>query len=100
MKLANETEHRTTIRKQIRDYLGKSKKKINHHLLHHLVTKEILQDLGFFNFQNAITACFYTDRNFITRKVNENFQAFFRQQDRPLVGQDLTMLFAELGIEA
>ena len=34
-------------------------------------------DLSFFNFENAITACYYADKNLRVKKVNKNFKGFF-----------------------
>ncbi len=34
-------------------------------------------DLSFFNFENAITACYYADIDLRVKKVNKNFKNFF-----------------------
>ena len=34
-------------------------------------------DLSFFNFENAITACYFSDINLRVKKVNKNFKSFF-----------------------
>ena len=34
-------------------------------------------DLSFFNFENAITACYYADKDLKVKKVNKNFKGFF-----------------------
>tara|TARA_B100000579_G_scaffold432403_1_gene449163 strand:+ start:444 stop:1730 length:1287 start_codon:yes stop_codon:yes gene_type:complete len=34
-------------------------------------------DLSFFNFENAITACYYADIDLRVKKVNKNFKSFF-----------------------
>ena len=34
-------------------------------------------DLSFFNFENAITACYYADKDLRVKKVNKNFKGFF-----------------------
>jgi len=34
-------------------------------------------DLSFFNFRNAITACYFADRDLRILKVNDNFRSFF-----------------------
>ena len=34
-------------------------------------------DLSFFNFSNAITACYYAKDNLEVLKVNDNFLSFF-----------------------
>ncbi|MEX0851737.1 MAG: adenylate/guanylate cyclase domain-containing protein [Bauldia sp.] len=39
-------------------------------------------DLSFFNFRNAITACYFADRDLRILKVNDNFRSFF-----PVLGE-------------
>ena len=34
-------------------------------------------DLSFFNFENAITACYFADKSLRVKKVNKNFKGFF-----------------------
>ncbi len=42
-----------------------------------LFRREALLDLSFFNFRNAVTACYFADRDLRILKVNDNFKAFF-----------------------
>ena len=55
-------------------------------------------ELSFFNFRNAITACYFADRDLRILKVNENFRAFF-----PVLGNVSNVFFPDvleqLGVE-
>jgi len=56
-------------------------------------------DLSFFNFRNAITACYFADRDLRILKVNDNFRSFF-----PVLGNVSNAYFPhvleQLGVEA
>ena len=56
-------------------------------------------DLSFFNFRNAITACYFADRDLNILRTNENFKTFF-----PILGNVANLCFLdileELGVEA
>ena len=56
-------------------------------------------DLSFFNFRNAITACYYADADLRIIKVNENFRSFF-----PILGNVSNAWFPDvleqLGVNA
>jgi len=55
-------------------------------------------DLSFFNFRNAITACYFADSDLRIQKVNENFRSFF-----PVLGNVSNAYFPDvleqLGVE-
>jgi class 3 adenylate cyclase len=55
-------------------------------------------DLSFFNFRNAITACYFADRELRILKVNDNFRSFF-----PVLGDVSNVYFPhvlkQLGVE-
>lgn len=97
--MAIEKENEINIKEQIGNHFVKSMEEIDFRLLLHLVPENILRDLSFFNFKNAITACFYTDRNLIVKNFNQNFKSFFKNVDEPIIGADLRGLFGKLGIE-
>ena len=46
-------------------------------------------DLSFFNFRNAITACYFADRDLRILKINDNFSTFF-----PVLGNVTERLFS------
>jgi len=48
-------------------------------------------DLSFFNFSNAITACYYTNDNLEIQKVNGNFLSFF-----PILGNVKNVYFPDV----
>jgi class 3 adenylate cyclase len=56
-------------------------------------------DLSFFNFRNAVTACYFADADMRILKVNENFRSFF-----PVLGNVSNAYFPDvleqLGVEA
>ena len=56
-------------------------------------------DISFFNFRNAITACYFADRDLRILKVNDNFRSFF-----PVLGNVSNVYFPnvleQLGVEA
>jgi adenylate cyclase len=45
--------------------------------LEEIFNRTNILDLSFFNFRNAITACYFADRDLRILKVNENFRSFF-----------------------
>jgi adenylate cyclase len=67
--------------------------------LEELFSRQAILDLSFFNFRNAITACYFADRDLRVLKVNDNFRAFF-----PLLGSVTNAHFPEvlrqLGVES
>ena len=56
-------------------------------------------DISFFNFRNAITACYFADQDLRILKVNDNFKSFF-----PVLGNVSNVFFPDvleqLGVEA
>ncbi|MEQ9350573.1 MAG: adenylate/guanylate cyclase domain-containing protein, partial [Alphaproteobacteria bacterium] len=40
-------------------------------------TQSSILDLSFFNFQNAVTACYFADNELRIKRINENFRSFF-----------------------
>ncbi len=66
-------------------------------LLMSVLPAGVLQDLSFFNFSNAITGCFFTDRGLILRDANRRFSSFFGNKN--ILGRSLRGLFAEIGIK-
>jgi len=64
-----------------------------------LFDRSNIVELSFFNFRNAITACFYADTDLRIIKVNENFRSFF-----PILGNVSNAWFPDvlqqLGVEA
>ena len=45
--------------------------------LEEIFNRANILDLSFFNFRNAVTACYFADRDLHILKVNDNFRAFF-----------------------
>ena len=45
--------------------------------LEEIFNRSNILDLSFFNFRNAITACYFADRDLRIQKVNDNFREFF-----------------------
>lgn len=66
--------------------------------LEDIFNRSNILDLTFFNFRNAITACYFADRNLRILKVNENFRSFF-----PVLGNVSNALLPDvlkqLGVE-
>ncbi|MHA1548761.1 MAG: adenylate/guanylate cyclase domain-containing protein [Alphaproteobacteria bacterium] len=66
--------------------------------LEEIFNRENIIDLSFFNFRNAITACYFADRDLRVLKVNENFRSFF-----PVLGDVSNVAFAnvlqQLGVD-
>ena len=56
-----------------------------------LFRREALLDLSFFNFRNAVTACYFADRDLRILKVNDNFKAFF-----PVLGNVANAYFPDV----
>ena len=48
-------------------------------------------DLSFFNFENAITAAYFSDKNLKILKVNKNFKSFF-----PVLGNVTNAYFPDV----
>ncbi|MCH7943911.1 MAG: adenylate/guanylate cyclase domain-containing protein, partial [Proteobacteria bacterium] len=42
-----------------------------------IFNRENIIDMSFFNFNNAITAAYFADKDLKIQKVNANFKAFF-----------------------
>ncbi|OGH04083.1 MAG: hypothetical protein A2600_05850 [Candidatus Lambdaproteobacteria bacterium RIFOXYD1_FULL_56_27] len=86
---------------QVKIHIGaqfsKFLQQLDSQLLLGIMPQNILMELSFYNFSNAITACFFTDRQLKVQAVNPTFQKLFSSQG-PLEGRSLTRLFAELGI--
>ena len=45
--------------------------------LEEIFNRTNIVDLSFFNFRNAVTACYFADRDLRILKVNDNFRSFF-----------------------
>ena len=43
-----------------------------------LFNRQSIVDMSFFNFNNAVTAAYFADKDLRILKVNGNFKAFFR----------------------
>lgn len=56
-------------------------------------------DLSFFNFRNAITACYYADKDLRIQRTNANFSKFFPRLGNVANAPFLTVL-EQLGVEA
>jgi class 3 adenylate cyclase len=67
--------------------------------LEEIFNRTNIVDLSFFNFRNAITACYFADRDLRILKVNDNFRTFF-----PVLGNVSNVFFPhvleQLGVEA
>jgi adenylate cyclase len=66
--------------------------------LEDIFNRSNILELSFFNFRNAITACYFADRDLRILKVNDNFRSFF-----PVLG-DVSNVFLphvlkQLGVE-
>jgi class 3 adenylate cyclase len=66
--------------------------------LEEIFNRTNILDLSFYNFRNAITACYFADRDLRVLKVNDNFKAFF-----PVLGDVSNVYFPhvlkQLGVE-
>src|SRR3989339_1867623 len=84
---------------QVKIHIGaqfsKFLQQLDSQLLLGIMPQNILMELSFYNFSNAITACFFTDRQLTVQAVNPTFQKLFSSQG-PLEGRSLTRLFAEV----
>jgi adenylate cyclase len=62
-----------------------------------MFNRESVLDMSFFNFRNAVTACYFADRDLRILKVNSNFTSFF-----PVLGNVKSAYFpdvlAQLGV--
>jgi adenylate cyclase len=63
-----------------------------------LLNQDAVIDLGFFNFRNAVTACYFADDNLAVQRVNENFGAFFPVL-KNVPGVQFLDILEQLGIE-
>ena len=45
--------------------------------LEEIFNRQNILDISFFNFRNAVTACYFADRDLRVLRVNDNFKAFF-----------------------
>jgi len=63
-----------------------------------ILDSDFLNRISFFNFENAITAAFYTDQNLDLVNVNPNFENLFKKGIK-IKSQNLLTLLANLGVE-
>ena len=63
-----------------------------------ILDSDFLNRISFFNFENAITAAFYTDENLNLVNANANFENLFKK-DIKIKSQNLLTLLANLGVE-
>ncbi len=63
-----------------------------------ILDSDFLNSISFFNFENAVTAAFYTDENLNLVNVNANFQNLFKKGIE-IKSQNLLTLLANLGVE-
>ena len=63
-----------------------------------ILDSDFLNRISFFNFENAITAAFYTDENLNLVNANANFENLFKK-DIEIKSQNLLTLLANLGVE-
>ena len=63
-----------------------------------ILDSDFLNRISFFNFENAITAAFYTDQNLNLINANANFENLFKK-DIKIKSQNLLTLLANLGVE-
>ncbi|MCH1411989.1 MAG: adenylate/guanylate cyclase domain-containing protein [Rhodobacteraceae bacterium] len=63
-----------------------------------ILDSEFLNRISFFNFENAITAAFYADKNLNLVSTNKNFENLFKTGIE-LKSQNLLTLLAHLGVE-
>ena len=63
-----------------------------------ILDSDFLNRISFFNFENAITAAFYTDQNLNLINANANFESLFKK-DIKIKSQNLLTLLANLGVE-
>ncbi len=53
-------------------------------------------ELSFFNFRNAITAAYFTNRDFEILRINENFRKFFPVLGNVIDSSDIRAAIEEL----
>jgi class 3 adenylate cyclase len=63
-----------------------------------ILESDFLNRISFFNFENAITAAFYTDENLNLVNANANFENLFKKGIE-IKSQNLLTLLANLGVE-
>ena len=63
-----------------------------------ILDSDFLNSISFFNFENAVTAAFYTDENLNLVNVNANFENLFKKGIE-IKSQNLLTLLANLGVE-
>ena len=63
-----------------------------------ILDSDFLRRISFFNFENAITAAFYTDQNLNLLNANKNFESLFGNGIETK-SQNLLTLLANLGVE-
>ncbi len=63
-----------------------------------ILDPDFLRQISFFNFENAITAAFYTDQNLNLLNANKNFESLFGKGIETK-SQNLLTLLANLGVE-
>jgi adenylate cyclase len=67
--------------------------------LEEIFNRSNIIDMSFFNFRNAITACYYADRDLRIQQVNDNFRSFF-----PVLGDvsniKFTNVLQQLGVDS
>lgn len=56
-------------------------------------------NLSFYNFDHAVTACFFTDNDFTVRKTNKAFQScFFGKTNNKTANRNLLTVFEDVGM--
>jgi adenylate cyclase len=63
-----------------------------------ILDSDFLNSISFFNFENAVTAAFYTDENLNLVNANANFENLFKKGIE-IKSQNLLTLLANLGVE-
>jgi len=63
-----------------------------------ILDSDFLNSISFFNFENAVTAAFYTDENLNLVNSNANFENLFKKGIE-IKSQNLLTLLANLGVE-
>ena len=63
-----------------------------------ILASDFLTRISFFNFENAVTAAFYTDENLNLVNANKNFENLFKKGIE-IKSQNLLTLLANLGVE-
>lgn len=63
-----------------------------------ILDSDFLRQISFFNFENSITAAFYTDQNLNLLNANKNFESLFGKGIETK-SQNLLTLLANLGVE-